>query len=159
MRKRSSALGVGVLVLGLLAAGCGSSSDGSGGGQASAQQVNTECLAGNKKVAFELKKDYSDAEPSTEKEEIQLEVSVWVPALIAHAESQILAISSLEVPEEDEAEINRILDAYRSWIAKAKATPFKIVVANDVYTEARELAGKYGLAKCAEDPFEILRHS
>lgn len=159
MRKRSSALAVGVLVLGLLAAGCGGGgSSGGSGGDATAQQVDVKCKAANSKVAVQLLNTLRKAKPKSEQEEIHLEVTQWVPVLIAGAEAELLAIESLEVPEGKQAEVKRILDAYRQWMLKARSRPFKVVVANDVYKQARELAKKYGLADCGEDPFEIMRH-
>jgi hypothetical protein len=162
LRKRSSALGVGALVLGLLIAGCGSDG-GSGGGQASAQQVDAACKANNKRTASEIRKAYSAAKANgllgSERDEIKLEVSVLVPMLIAEAESQVTAISSLEVPEEDAAQVKQILGAYQTWIEKAEGTPFKVVVANDVYNQAREKAGEYGLEQCGVNPFEVFASS
>jgi hypothetical protein len=145
------------LALAILIAGCGGSDEGSNGGQASVQEVNAACKASDKKAVSEIKKAYRTATAngvSSEREGIQLEASVLVPVLIAEAESQLAAIDSLEVPDGEEAQVRRILDAYRSWIKKAKGTPFKVVVANDVYNHARELVGKYGLRECGLNPFE-----
>jgi hypothetical protein len=162
LRKRSSALGVGTLIFGLLVAGCGSDSAGSSG-QKSVQEVNVACKASNKKTASEIKNAYivgrKNGVLGSERKEIQLEVTVLIPIAIGGAQSQVAAIDSLEVPSGDEAQVKQILEAYRTWIEKAKATPFKMVVANDIYNKARERAGKYGLDQCEVNPFEIFASS
>jgi hypothetical protein len=145
------------LVFGLLVVGCGGS-DGVGG-EASAKQVNADCLANTKKAVAGLKKAYRAAYAegfASEREEIQFEVSVLMPMLIADAESQAEAIRSLDVPGGDETDVEGILSAYRQWIEKSTGTPLKVVVANDIYNEARARARKYGLAKCGVNPFDVL---
>lgn len=157
MGMRAGALVCGVLWVGLVVVGCG------GGGEdglektAFVKQANAACAKSAKKARAQLLDAYGRQavkKSSTEREAIALEVSVFTPILIEEAESQLESIQSLGQPSEGEAEVEKILAAYEGWIEKAKAAPFKVVVANDIYNHARELGGEYGLETCARSAFE-----
>jgi hypothetical protein len=157
---RGVALIVGVLVAGALVAGCGS-----GGNEetvrkaAFSRQADGVCLKVNKEAAAELKKAYESPPLSnvkTEAEGIRGEVTVLVPILITQAEAASAGLGKLEAPEGDRSSIDSLQSAYADWIKKAKATPLRIVIANDIFNRARKQAVKYGLAKCGATPFDIL---
>jgi hypothetical protein len=73
---------------------------------------------------------------------------------LADAEAQTRAIRSFDPPSGDEEQVRAILAAYRKWIERAKQSPLRTVVANDVYNEARALAKSYGLVECGMNPYE-----
>jgi hypothetical protein len=147
------------LFLGLLAAGCGS-----GGGSESvsrkefAHQANAICSKVNGKAASELQKAYKSPplnHVKTEAEGIRGEVTILVPILITEAERVSRDIGNLGVPDGEETLVNSMLGAYDAWIKKAKATPLRVVVANDIFNHARELTGKYGLSECGLTPYQV----
>ena len=148
-----------VAALGLAGLGCGGGDDEADGPSRKAfvNQVNAVCLKSNKKAAREIVNAYERADvrtASTEKEAIRLEVAIFVPVLLEAAKVQLSELKGLEAPSGDEAEVEEIVRAYEKWIDEAKGAPFQVVIANDVYNDARELARKYGLAKCAISAFE-----
>lgn len=143
---------------GVLGLGCGDSGEADGPSRAAfVKQVNAVCLKTNKKAAGEILESYERPDvrtASTEKEAIRLEVAIFVPILLEAAKAQLRGIEELEAPGGDEAEVEKIADAYETWIGEAEGAPFQVVIANDVYNDARRLAGKYGLTKCAISAFE-----
>lgn len=147
-----------VVALGLVGLGCGDGDEADGSSRkAFVDQVNAVCVKSNKKATREIVKAYERADvrtANTEKEAIRLEVAIFVPVLLEAAKAQVRAIEGLEAPSGDEAEIEDIVGAYETWIDEAEGAPFQVVIANDVYNDARRLAGKYGLAKCAISAFE-----
>jgi hypothetical protein len=153
-------LGVGFCVLiGVAIVGCGGSDDAAISQQNFARQSNAICSKINKEAAGEVKKAFEGPElagASSEGDGIRGEVTVIVPILIAEAEAQHKGLASVGMPDGQEAAVEAILGAYTTWIKKAKTSPLKIVLANDIYNDARELAGKAGLAKCRQTPFEVI---
>lgn len=144
---------VAVLATGILAGGCGGDE-----GAATVRQLNAICQAHNRKAAAEILQVYDDPRvkrANSKREAISLEANLLFPILLVDAEAQARAIRSSHVPSSDEEQVNAILAAYRGWINRVKQAPLKAVVANDVYNEARELAGSYGLPKCGLNPFEV----
>jgi hypothetical protein len=121
------------------------------------EKANAGCLKSNKKARAEILKELSGPKitrANTEAEAIRFETEVLVPILVTDAESRLKAIGGSSPPIEDQSQVKAILDSLEQWIEKAKATPLKIVVADDIFNEARELAGKYPLVKCGLSPFE-----
>jgi len=156
MFRGASAFVFSAMLVALVVAGCGSSDDG-GDSQTFVKEANLICTKGNEVAGAKIVKAYERPdikESNSEKDAISLEVSVLVPYLIEDAETQLEGIKGMDAPGGDEEEIEAITTAYEDWIEKAKATPFKIVVANDIYNDARDLNRKYGLKKCAETGFE-----
>jgi hypothetical protein len=151
---------IGCLAIAGLLAGCGDSEDSADAAPSKAafvKEMNATCKASREKAGDEILKAYNTAEikgAASEAEGIQLEVQVFVPILIDNAKADAAKLESLGAPDGDEEQAEAMAKAYDDWIKKAKGTPFKVVVANDVYNEARELAGKYGLQECAISPFE-----
>jgi hypothetical protein len=173
LRIQAIALLVGILVLALLAAGCGGgggsgSASGAEGGAADAEgsssekeefeaQVNPVCEKSNAKTRAAIIHAYGTPAVTSAKNEadaINYEVTIFVPLLIKDAEARLAAIQASEPPSGEEAEVKKIEDAYRAWIQKASNTPLKIVIANNIYNDARELSGKFPLVKCGLNPFE-----
>jgi formiminotetrahydrofolate cyclodeaminase len=173
LRKQGIALLFGVLVLALLVAGCGGSDDGGSasgaeGGTASAEgsspekeefaaEVNPTCEKSNQKTYNAIVHAYGTpkvTKAKTEADAINYEVNIFVPLLIKDAEARLAAIQAATPPSEEEEEVKAIEDAYQAWIHKASNTPLKIVLANDIYNDARELSGKFPLVKCGLSPFE-----
>jgi len=140
-------------------AGCGGSDDAEVSKQDFVRQGNAICLKINKKAGDEVKKAFEGPElagASSEGDGIRGEVTVVVPILIAEAEAQHKGLAGIGMPDGQEAEVEAILGAYTTWIKKAEAAPLKIVLGNDIYNNARELAGKAGLEKCRQTPFEVI---
>jgi hypothetical protein len=164
LRKRSVALVLGALVLVLLVAGCGGGGDSSGGGSepspestAFTAKANAICLKSNAKTSLAIVHAYKKAEAAgvdTEAEGKKLEATVIIPLVVTDAETQSKGISALPAPEGEEEKVKTLLGAYQAWIAKAKSDPAKIAAANDIFNEARTLAGKYPIVKCGLSPFE-----
>jgi hypothetical protein len=184
LRKPPVILIASILALVLFAAGCGGDDDSGASGatgtetaanpesggdsddavasdpaenEAFQEEANAVCLKSGSKARAAILRAYDTPrlkKASTEAEGIQLEVSLFVPILITDAEARVKGISALEPPSGEEAQVQEILDSYRAWIDKASGTPLKIVIANDVYNEARELSGKFPLVKCGLSPFE-----
>jgi hypothetical protein len=147
------------LVIGVAIGGCGGSSDATLSKGQFVRQSNALCLTSNETAAGKIEKALKQPEFANAKSEgegIRAEVSQLVPILITEAEAQHQGINDLGMPDGQEAEVEAILAAYTAWIDKAKSSPMKIVVANDIYNKARELAGKAGLEKCQQTPFQIL---
>lgn len=147
------------LSLGLLI-GCGGSDDGSEDDGASRQafirQANAVCFKANSEAGSKIFESYElpKVKQAAEAEGINLEVNLYVPILKKDAESQHDGIAALEVPGDEEEKVETLLKAYKDWLKKAEDVPLKVVIANDIYNHARELAGKMGLAKCEQTPFE-----
>lgn len=156
---RRSGLICSFLVFCVLAAGCGGSDSGGISKEAFTRQANAICVKANKKAGSKLLAAYNlpgVKHSKSEGEAIKLEVTVFVPILIEDAEADLAGIGALDVPSGDEGQIEALLNAYEAWLKKAKGTPFKVVVANDIYNTARELAGKYGLDKCSLSAFQSM---
>jgi len=155
-------LGCAVLILGLVATGCGGGSDGDDGdGGASkaafVRQGNAICFKANSKAGSGILSTYDLKKvrhASTESEAIDFEVNLFVPILMEDAESQLKGIKALDVPSGEEVRVKTLLSSYEAWLEKADTVPLKVVIANDIYNDARELAGKLGLAKCEQTPYE-----
>jgi hypothetical protein len=150
---------VGVLLVGVLLAGCGGSDDATLSKKAFARQADAICLKSHKRAAQELQGTYDLPQfknPKSEGNLIKGEVALWVPILMRDAESTQKGIRSLEGPSDQKASIHSLLGAYEAWLKKANAIPFRVVVANDIFNHARELAGKYGFAKCELTPFQVI---
>jgi hypothetical protein len=144
-------------ILAALAAGCGGE-DESAARAALLRRLNASCLVHNRVAAAQILKVYDNPRvkrANSERRAINLEVSLFAPIVLADAEAQARAVRSVDMPSGDEEPLNAILDAYRAWIERAKRSPLRTVVANDVYNEARELARGYGLVKCGLSPFEV----
>jgi hypothetical protein len=143
-----------VLLALAIATGCGGSDDISK--EDFAQQANAACKKANDKAAAEFSKLLAGPEFEEAKSEaagIRAEVTELVPVLIDEAKTQRSKMEELGLPKDGEAEIEAMLDAYSSWIKKAEASPLKIVIANDIFNQARELAKKQGLQECSLTPF------
>jgi hypothetical protein len=143
----------------LAVGGCGGSDDEGMSKEAFSQQANKGCANANKKAASEIEDAFKlpeFANAKSEAEGIRAEVTELVPILIKEAEAEHKSIQGLGSPDEGEAQVQSMLTAYSDWIKKAEASPLKIVIANDIFNNARELAKKYGLAKCGQTPFEVV---
>ncbi len=157
----SGRLGIGVVlavILGLLVAGCGGGSDDDGlSVKAFTKQANALCLENNRLTEAELLKAFGKLEDEKLSPAAMLkrEEAVIVPILVDLAETLSTGIGKLEAPSEKETQVETMLSSYETWIKKATASPEKIVATNDIFNNARELAGKYGLAKCEQTPFEV----
>jgi hypothetical protein len=152
------ALGCAALILGLLVAGCGGSGDDEGASRADfVRQANAVCFKANSKAGSSIVSTYDLAkvrESNSESEAIDFEVNLFVPILLKDAESQMEGIAALEVPSGEEEKVEALLGSYKAWVKKADTVPLKIVIANDIYNSAREMAGKMGLDKCEQTPYE-----
>lgn len=155
MYKRISASICIALALGLLV-GCGGSDDDGVSKEAFIRQANAVCFKANSEAGSKIFNSYElpKVKQAGEAEGIDLEVNLFVPILMKDAESQHDGISALEVPSDEEERVETLLTAYKSWLKKANDVPLKVVFANDIYNHARELAGKMGLAKCEQTPYE-----
>jgi hypothetical protein len=144
------------LALGLLV-GCGGSDDDDGASrEAFIRQANSVCFKANSEAGEKIFKSYElpKVKQAGEQEGIDLEVNYYVPILMEDAENQHDGIAALEVPSDEEEKVETLLKAYKEWLKKADDVPLKVVFANDIYNHARELAGKMGLAKCEQTPYE-----
>jgi hypothetical protein len=154
---RSVAMGMAcALVVGLLAAGCGGS-DAGGSKKEFAQQGSAVCVKSNTKAGSKVLVAYKRPEfvnAKTHREAINLEVTLFMPILIEDAENQLRGLRALEAPSNEEDKVEAILGAYEGWIDKAQATPLQAIFGADIFNEARELAGRYGMTKCAASPYE-----
>ncbi len=122
-------------------------------------QANAICLKSNAKVAPEIVSAYKKAEAEgvdSPAEGREFEATTVVPLVIEDAEAQADGIGALEPPSGEEELVEAILDAYQAWIDKAEADPDKTAQTNDIFDQARELAGKYPLVKCGLSPFEVV---
>jgi hypothetical protein len=146
-----------VLALGLLV-GCGGSDSNDDGASREAfiRQANAVCFKANSEAGSKIFESYETPEvkQATEADAINLEVNLYVPILKKDAQSQHDGIAALEAPSDEEEKVETLLESYKAWLKKADDVPLKIVVSNDIYNHARELAGKMGLAKCEQTPFE-----
>jgi hypothetical protein len=145
-----------VSTIGLLAAGCGGGDEG-GDPKEFARQGNAVCVEGNTKAGSEILAAYASPKlkkAKSEREAINLEVNVFVPILIRDAETQLAGIDSLDMPSGDDEEVEAILNAYKRWLKKAEVTPLQVVLANDIFNDARKMSREYGLVKCADTPYE-----
>lgn len=136
-----------------LVAGCGDD-----GSAAAIQKLDAICRASNLKAASEIVRFYDDPRVKgarSESKAIALEVNLFAPIVLADAEAQARAIRNFDLPSGDKEQVDAILAAYGHWIERAKRAPRSTVLANDVYNEARALAGKYGLADCGMSPFAV----
>jgi len=105
----------------------------------------------------ELKDAYERARSSgtsAEEDANEFEVTVLTPILVKGVETQIEDLRAIGLPEGDEDQITAMLESYEAWSEEAKATPLKVVSANNVYNEGREMAGEYGLVECEKSLFE-----
>jgi hypothetical protein len=160
VRKRWQALGVGLSTLGLLMAGCGGGSDTNGriGDRAFVRQANEICAGGNGEAESEILRAYDLPglkKAAGEGRSITLEETIFAPILIKDAATVLDGLRRLEVASGDEARVDALLGAYESWIDEARAAPRKVVLASDVFNEARALAREYGLAQCEKSPYEV----
>ena len=157
MYKQVSGVVCIALILGLLAAGCGGSSEDDGASrQAFIKEANAVCFKANSKAGTEIYEAYElpKVKKAGEAEGIDLEVDLFVPILMKSAQSQMDGIGALDVPSDEEERVETLLQAYEAWLEKADDVPLKVVFANDIYNHARELAGKMGLDKCEQTPYE-----
>lgn len=155
---RAIAAAIVVILVGALAAGCGSESEGAEHKEF-ASQANAICEEAGKRAASEFKALYARPkakQPKTEAKTIEDEVKHWVPVLAKEAKAQRDGIQELDPPSGGEKQLEAILAAYGEWLQKADATPLQVVIANDLYDNARELAGKLGLARCEETAFQVI---
>ena len=139
----------------LFAVGCGSG--GGGNKKEFAQQGNAVCVKANTKAGSKVLVAYKRPEfvnSKTHREAINLEVTLFMPILIEDAENQLRGLRALDAPSDEGEKVEAILTAYENWIDKAQATPLQAVFGANIFNEARELAAKYGLAKCAASPYE-----
>lgn len=123
------------------------------------KQANSACKKANEKAASEIRAAFKRpvfVNPKSEAAYIRAEVTQLVPILIREAEAESGSMKGLGTPDEGEEQVQAILAAYSTWIKKAEDVPLKIVIANDMFNQARELAKKYGLEKCGQTPFEVI---
>jgi hypothetical protein len=154
--------GIAMSVLGFgLFAGCGGGEDGEGsvdGGLA--RQGNAACAKVNRRASAELLKAYN-SEPirtaASAREAIRLETRMLLPIFIRSAGSLASAFRALAPTAEDSRQIASIVSAYDDWSEEANKAPREVVLRNDIFNEARRLAARYGLARCAQSPFEVNR--
>jgi hypothetical protein len=147
------------LVLGLLIAGCGGDDedDGTVSG-AVVRQANSICENANRSAGAELLKAYDLKVlkvAASEEEAVRLEETILLPILISAAETLADGFRGLDIPAEDESQIESVVDAYDTWIDEAKADPRKVALANDNFNVARRLAREYGLVRCAQNPYDV----
>ncbi len=153
-KRKLGSLSVIALIIGLMSSGCGGDDD--AGAEDSVARVNAACSSSNKAAGTKIKRTMNAAEakgPLTEKDEIRLEVGSYVPTLVVAAKSQLAAV---EASDGDDEGFEELRDAYQAWIKKAEGAPFKVVITNDVYNEARKLGGELGLDSCNSNPFEFV---
>jgi hypothetical protein len=146
------------LAMVFLAPGCGGGGSDSGnsqGSEASIKRANAVCVKSNKAAGAKVLAAYgrpSVGVANSETDAVKLETKIFMPILIEDAEAQLKGLKALEVPAGDE--VGAILSAYEKWLEKATASPRQMVVASDMFNEARKLAGKYGFVKCELTPYE-----
>ena len=146
------------MLLAFVAVGCGGDDDGGGTTvKAFTRQANAICSKNNVVAHEKVLKAFEDPQFAKVKPgpaAIQLEVEVALPPIVAEAEALVREIGALEVPDEKQSEVETLLATYETWIEKTETSPDKVVAENDLFNDARELAGKYGLARCAESLLE-----
>jgi len=142
------------LVLALLV-GCGSGDDGPSK-EEFASQANAVCFKANSTAGSKLVASYElpKVKNATRATNSEVEVEVYLPILVKDAESQLKGIKALGAPSDEEEEVEALTKSYEAWLKKAEEVPAKVTSGNDIYNDARELAGKMGLAKCEQTPFE-----
>jgi hypothetical protein len=149
------------LVLGLFSAGCGGSTEQKPtliGDRVFVGQANEICAKANGEAGSAILEAYDLREikkSSLEGEAVDFEETIFAPILIKDAVAMRDGIGRLEVSSDDEAKVEALLEAYESWVEAAKASPHDVVIASDVFSEARRLARGYGLVQCATSPYEI----
>lgn len=141
----------------LFAAGCGGGGDSSGDSEAFIKQANAVCVKSNEVAGEKILTAYNLPNVGAANEEtdaLSLETKIFMPILIEDAEAQLAGIKALEAPGGDEDEVEAILNAYEEWLERANGSTRQVVVASDMFNEARKLAGEYGLVKCELTPYE-----
>jgi len=140
------------LALGGVTSGCGGDS-----GAEEPTVAKAVCARQIRSMMAELKDAYERARSSgtsAEEDANEFEVTVLTPILVKGVETQIEDLRAIGLPEGDEDQITAMLESYEAWSEEAKATPLKVVSANNVYNEGREMAGEYGLVECEKSLFE-----
>lgn len=138
-----------VAALALIAAGCGSGGD-STTTVTKAQfvkQVNALCLEREKERADAVQSIISGLKPGEELSDARQ--AKMVTAIIVPSYTKMIAnVKSLDAPEGDQAEIEKILKAMEQALKKVEADPRQAVFSVVMFEEANGLATKYGLKSC-----------
>jgi hypothetical protein len=145
-----------VVSLGLLA-GCGGGDEEDGPSRAAfIRDANAICFKANSKAGAKFVTSYEDPrwENVSDNEGRKLEGEIFIPILVQEAKAQQEGISALGVPSGEEEKVETLIKAYEAWLKEAEEQPVKVAIANNMYNHARELAGKMGLDKCEQTPFE-----
>lgn len=133
-------------LLALFAIGCGSSDSSDSSSEALSkadyiEQGNAICDKGNAELAAAAKEIGSN--PS----KAQIE-SYATDTLIPNLEDQAAALRALGAPEGDQETVDAIYTALDDGIAATKDDP-SVVVSDDPFSKANDLAAAYGLSACA----------
>ena len=158
MSKRLLALAVGVLALGLVAAGCGSSDDSTDTVEETVTLTKAEFIKQGDQICKQAEEDSeTEAEEFAEENGFTLEnaseeqleeavAEVLIPALNRQAEE----IDALGAPEGDEEQVEEILTALEDASAEVEDDP-SIAFEGEALKEASQLAKAYGFKTCGEE--------
>lgn len=146
----------GALFCALLLSACGGEGDGAVD-PAFVKQADGVCAKVNRKASDEILAAYDlwkVKKSANEAEAIKLEATLFTPILLRAARALSSEMESLPAADGNSDQVQALGDAYRAWIEKAERSPGRVIVANDIYNEARRISGDYGLSKCELTPYQ-----
>jgi len=138
-----------VAALALAAAGCGSGGD-STTTVTKAQfvkQVNALCLEREKERSEAVQNIVKSLKPGAQLSDAR-QTKMVTAIIVPNYEKMIANVKSLDAPEGDQAEVEKILKAMEEALKKVEADPRQAVFSVVMFEEANGLATKYGLKSC-----------
>jgi hypothetical protein len=140
-----TAMLVGGLAIGLIAAGCGDDDDGDEAASLTKEewiaQADEICAQGNEEIGQQAGEVFGGGPPSAA-EERRFAEEVVVPNI----EEQVADVKALSPPEGDEEQVDAIIAAAEEGLAQAEENP--LAINEDALDEATQLMAEYGSKVC-----------